>query len=434
MKALPTRRFSCPPSIPGNTTKNATPAYIFILPPELLEQIINELPTTSIFNFMVNRLLKTICEPILYRVIRLGGKSWRTYHLLNTFILRPDLALRVRRLEIDLLHCDVKDQPHQSSVPWALEALSLLKNIKSLGFTGNKAALWYSHMEQFRTLVSAMGLTSLSVGEVQGVRWGLPRALASNRNLVEFLRLQPQLEVLDIDHFSFPPDFHPQPSDLPNLRTLRATGPVATKLISSTPLLKTLEIRKGDCDPDPFDFSTFVSSAAVVGPSISELVLHLPHPQQWARRNVASVFAVFSNIEKLAVSVDAKTTRELASPNSLFDPIIQNIHPLQNLQQLEAHREDSLSFARYNVYDLGEEYMIKFKSVCPQLTTFIDLSRRIWRYQTPFGSQGGSQIHLVGQLLPERVSPLIDLPMPAGNGPPSSALNASNLAIRGWYH
>ncbi|KAG8946407.1 hypothetical protein FRC04_011853 [Tulasnella sp. 424] len=360
---------------------------------------------------MVNKLLKTICEPILYRIIRLRDKSWRTYHLLNTFILRPDLALLVRHLEIDLLYCDVKDRPQQSSFPWALEALSLLKNIKSLGFSGNKASLWSSRMEQFRIIVSAMGLTSLSVGEVQGVRWGLPRALVAGQTLVEFLRLQPQLEVLGIDHFSFPPDFHPQPSDLPNLRTLRATGPIAAKLISSTPLLRTLEIRKGDCDPDPFDFSTFVSSAAAVGPSISELVLHLPHPQQWASRNVASVFAVFSNIEKLAVEVAAEDGRELNSPDSFFDP------------QLEVRRDDS--FALYDIRDFREAYMIKCKSVCPQLTTFIDLSRRIWKYQTLSGNQGGSEIHLVDQLLPERVSPLIDLPMPARSRPPPSPPNAT---------
>ncbi|KIO34725.1 hypothetical protein M407DRAFT_16677 [Tulasnella calospora MUT 4182] len=105
---------------------------ILDLPTELLLQITSLLPMGSIRNLMVNRWLRSVCEQGLYQSISLPRHPRRSIRLLETFLLRPDLALLVQHLEID---CNFNLKP--GAIPSApqlegLGALSLAQNIRSL--------------------------------------------------------------------------------------------------------------------------------------------------------------------------------------------------------------------------------------------------------------------------------------------------------------
>ncbi|KAG9048668.1 hypothetical protein FS837_012296 [Tulasnella sp. UAMH 9824] len=138
------------------------------LPPELLDHIMFFLPPTSIVHLMVNKKLRSACEQFLYEDIDVVDKPNRSLHLLRTFVLRPDLALLVRRFRISLEWC-IPGSTNRYRIPHLLQpneiaALSLAKNIRSLALPGLG---WLSDpsLAYIYEMVSQIELTSLDTIE-----------------------------------------------------------------------------------------------------------------------------------------------------------------------------------------------------------------------------------------------------------------------------
>lgn len=126
------------------------------------------LPTESIRNLVLNKYLQGLCEPILYRDIDLFAKPQRSLQLLHTFALRPDLALLVRSLVIDLRWL-VPEEWGPIEIPDilqadGLEALALAKNLRSFG-TSAAPCISNPNLSSLRNIVSRMNLTKLSIHE-----------------------------------------------------------------------------------------------------------------------------------------------------------------------------------------------------------------------------------------------------------------------------
>lgn len=89
---------------------------------------------------MVNRELRPVCEQLLYRSIQLVDHPYRSLPLLHTLAQRPDLALLVRDLRIDLGPCHpgliYKPKLPDILQPDGLAPLSSAKNIQSLHIGG----------------------------------------------------------------------------------------------------------------------------------------------------------------------------------------------------------------------------------------------------------------------------------------------------------
>ncbi|KAG8944319.1 hypothetical protein FRC04_002039 [Tulasnella sp. 424] len=190
------------------------PANLQDLPVELLKQIISDLPFFDIPNFMVNRYLRSICEQCLYKTIILWAQPQRTIHLLETFILRPDLALLVYHLHIDVSWVNrwgiqfVKEVPEVLK-PDGAEALSLAKNIRSLRVDDIGNWMHAPEYARIHSVVSSMKLARLSISLIDDPTGGSEDYAASipegwDRKAVTEIRTvlqaQPLLEELRIEH------------------------------------------------------------------------------------------------------------------------------------------------------------------------------------------------------------------------------------------
>ncbi|KAG8933414.1 hypothetical protein FRC01_009410, partial [Tulasnella sp. 417] len=243
------------------------------VPTEVLEHIVSFLPQSAIPKLMVNRAFRETCERILYRNIHLLHTPGRTLHLCKTFVLRPDLALVVRDLEVRLewFHVTPKRGTRVHTLPRfsdktktkafnPVEALSLAQNVTS--FTA-RGIVWAADndMAPVRDLVCGMKLTRLKINV-------FPSLPNPNRDydeeimsyLCAILQAQPLLEhltlpstfIIDQANFpspteSLPPWETPDPliinwPEIPNLRSLGASVSVAASLISAAPKMEELSM------------------------------------------------------------------------------------------------------------------------------------------------------------------------------------------------
>lgn len=213
-----------------DTVTRESSSQLLSLPVELHEHLSMFLLTGSILNLIeTHRLLRSIYEAILYRCINLQPLSSRSIGLLETFKLRPDLALQVHTLDIDLRPTVVSALHPTQSVSQDITALALAKNIKSLGILG-LSWLPGKRLNAFQNAICGMKLKSLRIKELE------PASTIHNRNhkeevvanLRQVLQAQPLLESLDLDFLFFRMEvnkggeiqFGIQKSDVPRLRTL----------------------------------------------------------------------------------------------------------------------------------------------------------------------------------------------------------------------
>ncbi|KAG8954550.1 hypothetical protein FRC00_005819 [Tulasnella sp. 408] len=222
-------------------------SQLLSLPVELHEHMSIFLLTSSILNLIeTNHHLRSIYEAILYRCINIQPLSSRSIGLLETFKLRPDLALLVHTLDIDLRPTVVSAFHPTQSAFQDINALALAKNIKSLGIFG-LSWLPGTRLNAFQKAISGMKLKGLRIKEPE------PASRNHHRNskeevvasLRQVLQAQPHLQDLELDFWLFrismgvnegrDIQFGIRKSDVPRLRTL---GTHASTIV---PLLEVID-------------------------------------------------------------------------------------------------------------------------------------------------------------------------------------------------
>lgn len=212
---------------------------------------------------MANRLLRPTCEKGLYTRIFLRMHPRRSLRLLETFIIRPDLALLVRHLEICGFYCE-QASSLINEIPKVLEpdgtnALSLAKNIHSLALVGPRDWIYNPTRTGFRDTLSKMKLNRLKICRVfEPPRW-LGCAPTTYRiwegDLFEeirtVLRAQPLLASFSLEYCSFSGETvrnlqsRLSPSDAPMLKHLIGDPDIAGAFISALSGLRCLDITGG---------------------------------------------------------------------------------------------------------------------------------------------------------------------------------------------
>ncbi|KAG8909981.1 hypothetical protein FRC01_006615, partial [Tulasnella sp. 417] len=147
-----------------SATSCLAPGQLLTLPFELHEHVFLFLPSGSIPNLIKsNRQLRPIYEQLLYRCINLYQQPLRTTSLLRTFTLRPDLALLVQSLDIDLRPYGTSPSSGGRKIsPFHAAGLAMARNVKSLGISGI-CLLWGGEMSAIYDIFAKLSLTSLRI-------------------------------------------------------------------------------------------------------------------------------------------------------------------------------------------------------------------------------------------------------------------------------
>ncbi|KAG8962759.1 hypothetical protein FRC05_005125 [Tulasnella sp. 425] len=420
------------------------------------------LPALSIRNLMVNRTFRQICERILYRNIRLPYTPGRTLHLCKTFVLRPDLALRVQDLDVYLrwYHVIPRRENEEYTLPkfsqrrakgtfTPVEALALAKNVKSFSVRG---IAWVPDrdMAPIRELAGTMKLTRLTIDTFPSLPNPEPRY---NKEIVSYLRAvlqaQPLLEHLELPFFFeltdhvFPPTPETAPlsekpsplaierSDIPNLRSLIATASVAVSLLPVAPKLEKLSILSwGD------KIRHLLPYSEQYGHRIRSLGLQSRLKDFAARGDWVELLSHFPNVETCIFTVWwLPKDIDVATAGSCLDWVRAGCRPLRKSSTYKSPRQVSrdihlLPLLREFELDFGsnytpklklsEEQMMEFKRSCPRLESVIDPSGDIWTYRPKANQEEGFQ-HL-GRLSPEQRKIYRDIPNPGPSLKTSSSI------------
>lgn len=226
------------------------PLNLHDVPLELLYHIMFFLPPRSILHLMVNRKMRPICEQYLYHTVDVISLPYRSLRLLKAFALRPDLALLVKQLHVDLGWLQVTLQKLPTLLqPDGLAAPSLAKNLRSFEIVGLN---WLSDptLARIREVVCQMNLTSLSA-----ISWkcdpaddGLRVSRAAVSNLRVILQFQPQLESLTVtgDHIDAAVANSIETADVPNLKRFQGRTPLATAFLNTASKLNYLDLHLGN--------------------------------------------------------------------------------------------------------------------------------------------------------------------------------------------
>ncbi|KAG9045255.1 hypothetical protein FS837_006737 [Tulasnella sp. UAMH 9824] len=373
------------------------PTRLLDLPIELLQKIISNLPVSTIPNFMVNRFLLPICEQRLYETIMLWGLPRRTLRLLETFILRPDLALLVRHLTVEVSWANGSGECHDE-VPDVLkadgvEALSLAKNIVSLTVDGFGDWMKAPAFSRFRDLLSNLKLTSLTIPWVPDPTYDLEslgsleyeeedREQEIVAEIRAVLQTQPRLEDL-----FFPSSYLSErilsilesdllPSDVPNLKSLQADPRVAISFLAVSPGLESLTLFNTSWGDGLF-FKLKVGSATIRS-SLRRLAIRVWSSDEWFWVNLDKVFALFPNMETLYLAVDATTPYRSVQPAKyFFEKIVDPSRLLRSLQSIEFEYSSLLK----GLSEVGMESVVALKTKCPHLKTIITPKNQMWLFQ-----------------------------------------------------
>ncbi|KAG8912694.1 hypothetical protein FRC00_003978 [Tulasnella sp. 408] len=333
---------------------------------------------------MVNKKLRPVCEQYLYRLIRLVCHPYRSLHLLNTLAHRPDLALFIRDLHINLGRCHPKNLAN-STLPEILQRdglapLSSARNIRSLHIGGLN---WLSDrsLANIRRIVSNMELNSLVITDPRRFRPEDDEEVNQRvSNLRAILQSQPQLEFLYLTRHAFKAAEVKaiEVADVPNLRRFKGNPLYVGPILNIAPKLSKLHLDYG------FGGLSYKSLGEEEwnGQKIQDLAIsmNLKSVSNWDY--FERLLARFPNTESLYLRSSA-----LVYSSELwyyFENLPPRLHALPLLRKLEIRNLNVT-----NTEDLNEtvEVLLKFKQHCPVLERFIDTKDRQWVY-VPSADQG----------------------------------------------
>ncbi|KIO25967.1 hypothetical protein M407DRAFT_24717 [Tulasnella calospora MUT 4182] len=401
----------------------------FGLPNELLLRVVSLLPTTSIPNLMVNRSLRSVCEQGLYQSIYLPWHPRRSLRLLETFLLRPDMALLVRHLEIDLnWRYFPANQVPGVLHPDGLEALCLAKNMQSLSLGGFGDWIWEPKMAKFRETIFKMKLVRLQVPDLRdphtryACKWpgdsDSEDEDAWDGDLGDEIRtlLQPLLEAVEFPDSSITYKTSGslrdklKHSDIPNLKSLQARPRLAMAFLPVTDRLERLNLTIEYWDDRLL--SDMETKSKAIKLAIRHFTIRVWYDDDWLWSNLAKVFALFPKTEELSVAINSLTTATDVEPaSSFFEKIGNNIYALPSLRHVEVKFE-TLHPETPGIFEVEAEALVEYKTACPTLETVVDPAKRLWTFRSYHQSSGGSVPQFIGPLIGERSELLGDLPAP----------------------
>ncbi|KAG8917880.1 hypothetical protein FRC01_002156 [Tulasnella sp. 417] len=388
---------------------------------------------------MLNRSLRSICENRLYATICFDPEPWRTARLFQTLQTRPDLALRVRHLEINASFWDgLSKQTPAAMRSDGTNGLWMVHNVRSLTLTGLRDWIHVSQGTGFREAVSLMDLTHLGI---EGVYHdAIPRVEIQEwdryffKDVLAILPAQPSLKSLTLARCAISPpaleNFESRLSreDVPALKILTARSDVAAAFLNRISGLESITLtieEPTDFVPGPIWMGTAANRA-----SVRELTLRLCQHENWARERVSAYMALFPNLDTLRIVLAPYYHCALTLPEGVkacLDTLTSTIHVLPSIRCLEieyeinreipvgailvpregyisAYWEDEQIFAKL------DEFIKEIKSVCPTLETVVDPKRRLWDLSDSASSDGRFPAKLVGKVEPEREPFFIDYP------------------------
>ncbi|KAG8950564.1 hypothetical protein FRC04_007383 [Tulasnella sp. 424] len=384
------------------------PINLLSFPLELHEHISIFLPTSSIPSLiMANRHFQFIYEKILYRHINLYAQPYRSNPLLRTFMQRPDLALLVLSLDIDL-RPSVEDTLSGQEILLPahrarLDALASAHNVNSFGLSG-VAWLWGEDMKDIQDVVSKMKLTRLRIHE----SWpNNPEPQVEDTegvyaNLRAVLQGQPRLQDLELKYFllrkeatdgvQIPIGF--QSSDVLSLRTLNADAfTVASNLPVLGDQLESLEIHHWMDSDTNFLVTTFSSLTAVAG-QLRKLHLSM----RWIYSlgwdfDFGPALELFYNVKSLRITGVSRYVLlyQPRIPDALFEKVASQITYSPNLNDLEISLkfEFACQLDLDLLSDVDEVLRLNLKRSCPSLKRFIDPAEREWVFVSNETEEGG---------------------------------------------
>ncbi|KAG8911265.1 hypothetical protein FRC00_006804 [Tulasnella sp. 408] len=338
----------------------------------------------SIVHLMVNRKLRSACEQFLYRDIHVIDRANRSLCLLTTFVIRPDLALLVRTLRINLDWC-IPNGPSKYAIPRLLQpdgivALSLAKNIRSLSLPDLG---WLSDpsLAHICEVVSQMELTSLAIAERYSPD---PNIELTMSNLRSTLLSQPKLEDLFLKFHTHKSallnEIKVQVPDVPSLNRYRGDVRFAKAFLNAATQLSTLEISFEYNDPLDNLLRESWNGNSIIDLRINVNFLDV---RDWTL--FGPFLACFPDIESLT----------LLSRNVWYDDPIplysKDIAPL--LHVLPRLRTLEIGNMFNNIYNSGypdptPECILLFKKHSPTLERFVDTNERQWVYVPSDGDAG----------------------------------------------
>ncbi|KAG9041502.1 hypothetical protein FS837_012186 [Tulasnella sp. UAMH 9824] len=409
------------------------------LPSELLLRTISFLSPGSIRNLMVNRSLRSVCEQGLYHTISLPHHPCRSIHLVETFILRPDLASLVRHLAIDFswIYEGVFPEAQLPSIiqPDALAALSLAKNVQSLILGGLESWIWEPELAKFREAVLEMKLARLEVPKLKDphVEYGFECGIYINSDgeaaiwnrepetwggdlgneIRKLLQAQPLLEELTFPDSGISDTTEESlkanllASDVPNLKSLQAGPGLAMAFLRVAPRLESLNVMLRLWDSNLL--SEMETSSAAIKLSIRRFSIRVWDCDDWFWDNIAAVLSLFPNTEDLSVTIDSRATQNPA--NYFFRKISDSVHVLPSLRNLDVEFETFYSETP-KIYEVDIQSITNSKTACPLLETVVEPERRLWTFRTDRQELAGFEARLVGPLMEKPTRRLRDLPNP----------------------
>ncbi|KAG8944307.1 hypothetical protein FRC04_002027 [Tulasnella sp. 424] len=406
------------------------------LPNELLLRVVSLLSTGSIRNLMVNRSFRSVCEQGLYRSISLPWHPRRSIRLLETFLLRPDLALLVRHLEIDLRWRYTSGQIPPNLQPDGLEALCLAKNIHSLSLAGVADWIWQPEMAKFREAIFKLKLVRLQVPNIHdphteyGCSW--PGESDSEDSEDEWegdlgdeirrlLQAQPQLEEFKLSDSSITGKTAAslqaslEASDVPNLKSLQAEPIVAKAFLPVAARLESLNLAISNWGDRLL--SEIESKSTAIKLSIRRFTIRVWYFDEWFWNNLAKVFALFPKTEELSVTINSLTSATDVEPAKyFFEKVGDNVYVLPSLRRIEV-RFETLHRETPKIFQVETGSMLRAKAACPMLETVVDPEMRLWTFRPDHGMLGGCAPHLLGLLMTDHLVQERDLPALEGSVP-----------------
>ncbi|KIO25970.1 carbohydrate esterase family 16 protein [Tulasnella calospora MUT 4182] len=411
---------------------------ILSLPNELLFRVISFLSTGSIRNLMVNRSLRLICEKGLYQSISLSRHPRRSFRLIQTLLLRPDLALLIRDLKIDLgwLHHRPHTPGHVPSTlqPDAPAALLLAKHIQSLSLFGVGDWIWGPDKEALRGVIFKMKLVRLDLPWLHDPHTLYACIMTINgpgRNIGNdwkgdlgdeirrLLQAQPSLEEFNLPSTSITLKTSSslqaslRPSDIPNLRSLQATPEVAIAFLPAAAQLKSLNLVVADWNDRLF--SEFEAKSAAIRLFIRHFkirVAYYSRDHQWFWKNLDKIFSLFSNTEQLSVTIccgSLPIAKYVKPAQYYFDMIAENVSVLPWLRKAEVQFQ-ALDRDTPGILEVETQSLLKFRIACSLLETVVDPRKRLWAFRVDHQNARGFAPQLLGQLIEKQPEPGEDLP------------------------
>ncbi|KAG8901179.1 hypothetical protein FRC00_008562 [Tulasnella sp. 408] len=364
------------------------------------------LPPSSIVHLMVNRKMRPICEQYLYHTVDLISLPYRSFSFLKAFALRPDLALLVKQLHVDLgwIRVTLQDLPTLLQ-PDDLTAPSLAKNLRSFDIVGLN---WLSDptLTRIREVVCQMNLTSLSAISWHSNRpednLSVSRAMVSNLRAI--LQFQPQLEFLTVtgDHIDAAVVNSIETADVPNLKRFQGRIPLATAFLNTASKLDYLDLHLGHESVSKTPFPRMCNGHKI---RVLRVGVFLTYASSW--NGFERFLASFPNIETLVIlAIDWFGQGRLSS---YFDSIVSYLHVLPLLRKLEIR---GLAGSFTEDPHLKPKDLLKFKECCPNLERFIDTEQREWVYARSYENGRGFDVRLECQLLRKKIRHDYDLLIP----------------------